>query len=108
MNRIERMLWEESNLRQIERAKQRSRAAILARAVTIASVVGVLLMLATRPAPSMETAGLNPLVSSASAAQPEAAANAARAMGSMASMARDGKQAPPRVYGPGEPTEAAF
>jgi hypothetical protein len=49
MNRIERLLWEEAHLRDME--KRRSRATTFAKALSIGLAVGVLALLASRPWP---------------------------------------------------------
>ena len=49
MNRIERLLWEEANLREME--KRKPRGSTFAKALTIGLVVGVLALLAARPWP---------------------------------------------------------
>ena len=49
MNRIERLLWEEANLRAME--KRRPRGSTFAKALFIGLVVGVLALLAARPWP---------------------------------------------------------
>jgi hypothetical protein len=50
MNRIERLLWEEANLRDMER--RRSRGATFARALSIGLAVGMFVLLAARPWPA--------------------------------------------------------
>ena len=49
MNRIDRLLWEESNVRDIEKLK--SRGSIFAKALWIAFLVGMFALLTARPWP---------------------------------------------------------
>ena len=49
MNRIERLLWEEENLKDME--KRKARRTTFAKALSIGLVVGVLVLLAARPWP---------------------------------------------------------
>ena len=49
MNRIDRLLWEESNVRDIEKLK--SRGSIFAKALWIAFLVGMFALLTVRPWP---------------------------------------------------------
>ena len=49
MNRIDRLLWEESNVRDIEKLK--SRGSIFAKALWTAFLVGMFALLTTRPWP---------------------------------------------------------
>lgn len=109
MNRIERLLWEEDNLRVIKRSKRRSRVASLARSVSIALVVGAFLMFATRLAPSMQDARSRPLMDSTVAERPAPTPSNPSGTGSTAAMSTpDGPHTAQRTHGPGEATEAAF
>ena len=49
MNRIDRLLWEETNIRDIEKLK--SRGSIFAKALWIAFLVGMFVLLTARPWP---------------------------------------------------------
>jgi len=51
MNRIDRLLWEETNIREIEIEKLKSRGSTFAKALWIALLVGMFALLTTRPWP---------------------------------------------------------
>ena len=79
MNRIERLLWEEENLKDIEE-KRKSRGTF-AKALSIGLAVGVFVLLAARPWPpsfydAREQASNAKWTASQTAAPPKPAANA--------------------------------
>jgi hypothetical protein len=76
MNRIERLLWEEANVKEIARPK--SRGSTCAKVVSIALLVGALGLLAWRPwPPSFPEARVQASAAKMAAAQAAAAQNRA-------------------------------
>ena len=90
MNRIERMLWEEARLSDIAWTRRRSRIATLAKAASIASIVGIVLLVASRPAPSVEDAGFPPSIVGLAIAAPAVAPDGTANVPSIASLAERG------------------
>ena len=72
MNRLERLLWEESNIKEI--AKEKSRGNPWAKGVSIALLVGAFALLAARPwPPSFPDARVESAAAKTAAAQSSAA-----------------------------------
>ena len=103
MNRIDRLLWEESNVRDIEKLK--ARGSLFAKALWIALLVGMFALLTARPwPPSFYEARVQTSNAKWDAVRSAAAAKSANELNSHASRKADDSMTTPE---PGDLPEAS-